>query len=563
MIFAAQFLSAHVRTRFDLRIPMRDGVELSADAWMPLEEGRYPTILIRTPYIKADPMFRFPEVAKLFASHGYAILIQDTRGRGDSDGEFDFFHQEGKDGYDTIEWIARQSWSNGKVGMMGVSYLGAVQWLVAFEKPPHLVCIVPTAAPANYFEEAPYHGGAFQMQFALSWLNGTSGRISQTNSSGLDWERVFKHRPLLTMDEVMGRKMPLYRKWLKHSVLDSYWKQIIFSPDDLPAIDIPALHVTGWFDGDQIGALIYWRGMMKNSPAKDNQYLLIGPWTHVETFMGGDDKQGEMELTKDSIVENMKLHLEFFGHYLKEESPEFDFPRAKIYVTGSNEWRELTEYPPASVKEKRLYFHSRGKANTLLGDGTLSWDLPKNESPDKYAYDPKDPVPDNVDGEIYAVDNRLIEIRKDILVYTSETLKEPIEIIGQTYVELFAASDARDTDFMAKIIDVFPDGRAVNLSPKGRGVIRARYRNGYEREELLTPNKPERFPIKLFDIGHTFLPGHKIRIEILSSAYPAIAPNQNTGNPVATDTEWKIAQQTIYHDSKRPSAVVLPLMPKK
>ncbi len=556
-----QVLTAQLKLRhkFDIRIPMRDGVELSADMWMPKEEGRYPVILVRTPYLKSGD--KFPEAGKHFASQGYVFLVQDVRGRGDSDGEFEWFFADGKDGYDTIEWIAQQPWCNGKVGMRGSSYLGTVQWLAAREQSPHLVCITPTAPAGRYFDEIPYTGGAWMMRWSLTWLNLTSGRSNQKNNASVDWDNVFKHRPILTMDEVMGRRMRFYREFLEHNTIDDYWKRILFSPNDYRNMDLAVLQVTGWFDGDQMGTITYWDGMNKYSPAKDKQYLVIGPWDHGQTFRGGALKMGEMEFSGDSVIDRKAQHLDFFNHYLKGSTSEYDHPRVKVYITGSNKWLELKDYPPPQAQHKPLYFHSEGKANTLGGDGSLSWVTPQNELPDNYTYNPKNPVPSERDG--HAIDNRVIERRDDVLVYTTEEIKDSLTILGQVFVNLYAASDALDTDFTAKLLDVYPDGRAINLGLFDTGIRRARYRNGYEKEELLTPNQPEKYKIVLCDIGHTFLPGHKIRIEISSSAFPEFNPNQNTGNPVATDTEWKNANQTIFHDSQRPSHVVLPVLPKQ
>jgi len=559
--FLAQWSTAQIRHKFDVRIPMRDGVKLSADIWLPPAEGKYPAVLIRLPYLKTMPVAKFPDIGKLFAGQGYAFIVQDCRGRGDSEGEFDFYFTDDRDGFDTIEWIAAEPWCNGKVGMMGVSYLGAVQWLAAREKPPHLVCITPTAPSGRYFDELPYNGGAWMMQWALTWLNDVSARLSQTNLGNDEWEGILKHRPLLTMDEALGRPMRLYREWLEHNTVDDYWKRIIFTPEDFRKMDLPALHVTGWFDGDQPGALFYWNGMNRHSPGRDKQYLVVGPWNHGQTFLGGAQKMGEMSLTPDSVIDRMAQHLAFFEHYLKGAAPKFDHPRVKVYLTGSNEWLELPDYPPQQAQPKPLYFHSGGRANTLLGDGVLSWSLPKKEPADRYLYDPQKPVEFGMGEEMNAVDNRLVEIRRDVLVYTSEELTEPLTILGPVTVHLCAASDARDTDFTAKLLDVTPEGKALNLGPEGMGIRRARYRNGYIKEELLTPNKPEKFPIELFDIGHTFLPGHRIRVEISSSASPLFNPNQNTGNPVATDTEWKTANQTVYHDKDLPSHIVLPVLP--
>jgi putative CocE/NonD family hydrolase len=553
--------AGEITQRFDVRMPMRDGVELSADLWRPAAAGRYPTIIIRTPYIKTTARHQFPAYGRYFADHGYVFLVQDVRGRGDSDGEFGFFFQEAADGYDTIEWIAAQPWSNGRVGMMGGSYWATVQWLAAREQPPHLSCIVPTAPSGRYFDEVPYSGGAFMLAWAVSWVNDTSGRIAQgANAAEVDWESLLEHRPLITIDQELGRRMPLYREFLEHPTLDDYWRRASFGPADFRRLDIPALTVTGWFDGDQPGALHYWRGMAEYSPTPDTQYLLIGPWTHSQTYLGGALEVNDMRFTGDSVLDNKAIHLAFFDRYLKQSAAEYDRPRARVYITGSNRWRELAEYPPAEIETRRLYLHSGGRANSVVGDGTLSWAAPGNQTPDRYAYDPHHPVPSSIADQELAIDHRPIERRDDVLVYTTEALAEPIEIIGKVLVKLWAASDAPDTDFVANILDVFPDGRAVKLGPKASGVIRARYRNGYDSTELLTPGEPAEFSIELFDIGHTFLIGHRVRIEITSSCYPFINPNQNTGNEIATDTEWRTANQTIFHDAGRPSHVLLPVM---
>ncbi len=562
LVFSAP-VSAQVRPQFDVRAPMRDGVELSADIWFPAEQGPHPTIVVRNPYMKTMSLLNPPKLAGYFAERGYAVVMQDVRGRGDSEGEFGFFFADAEDGYDTIEWVAAQPWSNGDVCMMGVSYLATVQWLAAREQAPHLRCIVPTAPAGDYFNELPYQGGAFDMQWALGWINGTSGRISQDNAIMVDWDEVFEHRPLLTMDSVMGRKMPLYRDFLLNHTMNDYWKRIQFTEEDFRSMDIPALHVTGWFDGDQPGAMYYWTGMARHSPATDKQFLVVGPWNHVQTFVGGALRLGAMEFTGESVIDNKAIHLAFFDRYLKGAAQEFDHPRARVYVTGANEWRDFDEYPPAQVESRSLYMQSGGRANSLTGDGRLSWDAPSEQPPDRFTYDPHHPVPSSIGGEVLAADRRPIERRDDVLVYTSDELTDAVEIIGPVSVELYAATDARDTDFTANIMDVYPDGRAVKLGSRTSGIIRARYRNGYERTELVTPGKTERYTIQLGHIGHAFLPGHRIRIEISSSAAPAYNPNQNTGNPVATDTEWKIAHQTIYHDRARPSRLLLPWMPKR
>ena len=558
ILFAGLLLAqSPVRQRFDVRIPMRDSVSLSADIWIPAAPGRYPAIVMRTPYIRVRASV--PRLAHLYATRGFVFVIQDTRGRGDSEGQFSWLQDDARDGYDTIEWVARQPWSNGKVGMGGGSYLGTVQWLAARERPPHLTCILPKAAAGRWFDETPYLGGAFLQGFALTWSNLTAGRLAQdANAELVEWSSVYAHRPLISADSALGRSSPVYQSWLAHPTFDRFWQRITLTDRDFATIDLPALTVTGWFDADQPGALHYWRGMRTHSPARDRQYLIVGPWQHVATIYGNSPlKLGELEFTKESVVDANAGDLRWYQSCL--EGKPYDGPRVRLYLTGINAWREFADYPPADAEPRKLYLHSGGRANTMNGDGSLDWTGPAEEEPDRYTYDPRNPIPIAEVAED-GVDQRHLQSRNDILVYTSAPLQDTLQVVGNVSVELWAASDARDTDFMAKIMDVYPDGRALKLGAKTVGVIRARYRAGYDREVLLTPGRPERMRIELFDIGHAFLPGHRIRIDLSSSASPAVAPNQNTGLPIATDTSWVVAQQTIYHDRRRASYVLLPVI---
>ncbi len=551
--------TSELRQMFNVRVPMRDGLELSADIALPEAPGKYPAILVRTPYVKALRRLSPPprDIMRTMAARGYATINQDVRGRGDSDGVF-AGNGEGNDGYDTIEWIAKQPWSNGNVCTMGLSYLGAVQWAAARLVPPHLKCIVPTATGGML--GVMHIGNAFSMDM-LQWMNVTSGRMQQTAIAPLvDWDRVYAHRPLATMDQAMGRDIPLFARILTPSSPD--YDPVVgrqLGPEDFRKITLPALHVTGWFDSAQTSAMDMWRGMMAHSPARDEQYLLIGPWDHAQTFFGGGPKMGEMEFPPEAMMDLEAVHAAFYAHYLKGEGAEFDFPKARVYVTGANRWRDFDAYPPSQNKTRRLYLGSGGKANSAEGDGVLGWAVPGGAPTDGFVYDPKNPVPAMLERQESAGDHREIEKRQDVLVYTGEVLSEPLEIIGPVSVELYAATDGRDTDFTAKLVDVYPDGRAVKLGQIKSGVIRARYRNGFGTEELLTPGKVEKYRISLADIGHTFLAGHRVRVEISSSAYPQVNPNQNTGNPIATDTEWRVAQQTVYHDDDHPSALILPV----
>ncbi|MGE0554514.1 MAG: CocE/NonD family hydrolase [Gemmatimonadales bacterium] len=556
-----------VEVRFAVTMPMRDGVELVADAWIPEGLGPFPTILVRTPYERTMELLgagagRPPELGTYFAKQGYVWIIQDTRGRGDSEGTFHFFRDDGPDGYDSIEWIARQPWSNGRVCTMGVSYLGTVQWLAAKERPPHLVCMASTAAAGRWLDELPYLGGALQVQFMLGWTYRTAGRTyAGANAVGLDWMEIYRHRPLLTMDDAVGRRIEAWREFVEHSTYDDHWKRIsLEAPRDFETLDLPTLHVTGLFDWDQPGAMYYWRAMQAHSPAATHQYLLLGPWTHPQTWTGGLTSLGEWRLGAGSVVDYKPIHLAFFDRYLKGSTDRFDFPRARVFLTGTNQWRDTDAYPPRTVRTERLFLSSGGRANSLAGDGRLSFTTPAAEPPDRFTADPDRPVPSSVGtADPRGVDHRPIERRDDVLVYTSERLTDTLTIVGNVFVTLTAATDGRDTDFTAKLLDVGPDEVARKLGPTEVGVIRARYRKGRDRTELLEPGAVERYRIELFDVAHAFLPGHRIRLEIASAAFPFIDVNTNTGLLPATDTTSRVARQTVYHDRERLSFVELPV----
>jgi putative CocE/NonD family hydrolase len=446
--------------------------------------------------------------------------------------------------------------------MMGVSYLGTVQWLAAREKPPHLVCIAPTAAAGRWGDEIPWQGGAFLHEFALTWLNDVSGNASQgENAAGSDWNRIMAHRPLLSSDSVMGRRMRLYREWISHPTLDAYWKRILFTDATFKSLDIPALTVTGLFDGDQPGAMFYWRGMRANSPARQRQWLILGPWNHVQTYLGGVDKLQGMELGKQSIIDNLGEHLAFFEVFLKRSGTQYDKPRARVFVTGSNAWREFSDYPVPGAEETKLYLHSSGQANTRDGNGSLTWAAPGEEPADSYTYDPAHPVPSSEEDDAGPGEGtRPNDTRNDVLVYRSDALTAPLTVIGSVVVNLIAASDGKDTDFTATLMDVGPDGRIFRVGAWALGIRRARFRKGLELEVLLTPGVADTMPIQLYDVAHTFLAGHRIRLEVSSSAAPRFAPNSNTGLPIATDTTFRVARNTVYHDRARASHIVLPVV---
>jgi putative CocE/NonD family hydrolase len=541
-------LSVKPTLRADVK--MREGVALATYVWLPDTPGAHPTLLLRTPYglyygPEKDTFKRYKLEA--YVDRGYAVVIQDTRGTGASSGDYSFYLADGPDGFDTVEWIAAQPWSNGQVGMDGVSYLGAVQWLAAREQPPHLKCIAPTAPSGEYFEELPYIGGAFRLEWALPYLS----RTLRLKADDLDWERVFRHRPLNTADvKFLGRVEP-YQQWLAHPTLDDFWKRLYFGPADFSRIRIPFLTVTGWFDADQPGTLHYWRGM--EAAGRSQGSLIIGPWDHAQTYLGGTQQLGAMSFSNHSALDIQRERIAFFDRCLKgaKEPPP---PRVRVFITGSNEWRSFDAYPPRQVEQVSYYYTSERGANSRSGDGALVTTRPAAGT-DEYIFDPRQPV-------TYPkgpVDMSHVEQRQDVLVYSSGPLREPLTILGPITVELYAATDGRDTDWVVSIADVRPDGTSVLLNDGG-GILRARYRHGYEQERLVEPGAVEKYTIKVWDLGHTFLRGHQVRIHVTSSRYPLVNPNQNTGNPVASDVEWRRARQTIHFGGTRASRVLLPVL---
>ena len=554
LLVGAGTARAQVERKDAVKVGMRDGVTLVSDLWLPSVPGKHPTIIVRTPYGRRGEWMNGRGVGEYFAARGYAVVVQDVRGTGESGGTFAYLFQEINDGYDAIEWIARQPWSNGRVATMGLSYFGASQWVTARTRPPHLVCLAPTAAGGLYFNELPYVGGAFGADWALHWLNRFGP--DRVDPGKVDWAQVARHRPLRTMDSVMGRVMPIYRDFLDHSTMDGYWRKLQYFDEDFAETTLPSLTITGWFDGNQPGALFYWRGMRKHSPARDRQYLLAGPWDHQQTWTGGGEKLGAFAWGKAGIVDYRPIQLAWFDYCLKGSTPTFAYPRARIFVTGSNEWRDLPDYPPAGSTVKSLYLRGNGRANTSAGDGRLEWQGPVRETADRYTFDPHDPAPGP--DEDAGTDLRPLQTRADVLVYTSAALARPLTVIGQSKLELFAASDGFDTDFAAVLIDRFPDGRSIMIGPK-IGMIRARYRTGYNQEVPLVPGRPTRLMIDLYDMAHTFLPGHRIQVQLSSAASPHFNPNQNTGNPVATDTVWRVAHQMILHEGTFASRLLLPV----
>jgi putative CocE/NonD family hydrolase len=543
---------------FDQRVPMRDGVELSADVYRPKKPGRYPVVLSRTPYLKTNE--RVVEGARAYVERGYAMVAMDVRGRGDSDGDFVPYRRDGRDGYDAIEWCAAQPWSTGNVGTVGGSYGGRIQWLTALEQPPHLRAMIALVSPSDPFVEWPT-GVASPMM--ACWHHMTSGRALQ-NARAVDWMTVYKHLPLLTIDEAIGRRLPHLREDLSHEYLDEYWREICYQ-DKFDRINVPVLHISGWYDDEQIGTPLNFAGMARNGATAEvraAQKMVMGPWPHA---VNSTSKLGEVDFGPGSIIDLRGLQARWFDRWLKEEQNGIaEEPPVRIFIMGENVWRDGGEWPLGQTEFTPYYLHSGGRANSRFGDGSLSPECPAGDEPqDTYTYDPSRPTPfitDELSNQIGGPDDyAAIQRRDDVLVYTTPPFAEDIEITGPVTAELFASTSAHDTDFMAMLLDVHPSGFAQRLCD---GMVRARFREGMDRPSPVEPGTVYRLHVDLWNTAQLVRSGHCLRLQISSSAFPKYDRHRNMADSLASGTEMQPADQRIFHDEEHPSHVVLPVIPR-
>ncbi len=545
-------------------VPMRDGVKLATDLYFPEgQEGKLSCIMIRTPYKKESSELD----GKFYAARGYVVAIQDVRGRYASEGEWKPFVNEGQDGYDVIEWVAAQPWSDGKVGMVGGSYLGWVQFWAAVQKPPHLVTIIPNVVPPDPFYNIPYEYGSFFILGALWWAEMVEKKAASDITmkkffevSGRDYEKDLDHLPVIDLDlEIFGEKNPYWREWVEHNTNDSYWKRANYL-DKLRDLDIPVFLQSGWLDGDTIGSkLAYLR--LKESKNK-NIKLILGPWGHSDlaiSFSGRD-------LGEEGAVDLPTLYLRWFDFWLKGiENKILEEPLVQLYTINSKKWWEAETYPLPQTEFTKLYLSSTKGANTLEGDGKLSWELPEEgKGFDAYTYDPGDPTPAWQFRAAKGGKKRYEEItkrRQDILVFETEPFEEPVTIAGPISAKLYAASSALDTDWFITIFAFSDDDGPIPLgNPWGRGTIRARFRNSLSEPELLEPGKIYEYSIDLWHTGITLEKGWQIRVEVTSAFFPFFSRNLNTGGHNEMETRYIQAEQKIYHSKEYPSHILLPVI---
>ena len=512
-------------------VPMRDGVKLATDIYLPSGSGPFPAVVVRTPYGKGMGA----ALASVAAAHGLALVVQDTRGRFASEGanlpfEADGWNDGTADGYDTVEWVARQPWCSGKIGTWGPSALGITQLLMAGTNPPHLTCQVIIVGSPSFYKDATYPGGVFKRAMIEDWLRATR----------------FEPQALQT--------------WVAHSTYDDYWKSRDLSRR-WSWVNVPALHIGGWYDIFTQGTLDAFMGYQhKGGPgARGKQRLVMGPWTH------GVGSRTAGALTYPPNASAPPNHADdawrWFDHYLlgKANGVGHDAP-VVYYVMGDvtdphapgNEWRTASDWPVPSTAT-RYYLHE---------DRSVSTARPSERAAAlTYTYDPKDPTP-GIGGPQLTIPagpqkQNAIEARPDVLSFTSAVLTDPLEVTGRVKAELWVRSDAPDTDFFVRLCDVYPDGTSYNVC---EGQLRARFRDGFDKEHLLTPGRLYRLNVDLWSTSIIFNRGHRLRVDIASASVPGYDPNPNTGAPFRSSTDTRIAHNTIVVESSHPSCVVLPVV---
>lgn len=569
-----------VEVEKDVLMPMRDGIRLAADIYRPRgETGPLPVILCRLPYGKGN----LETVGRLFAQRGYIFVVQDCRATGKSEGEvFVPIVYEHDDGMDTVAWIAGQSWFNGRLGAWGASYFGLTQWALAADN-PYLRAFYPQITTGRH-DRLIFSGGAFAYRLVTGWSSITGKQNRGKRVAKVTGEEGFYHAPLqpelplsyedmarLSVNELAVRaglasssrevspdaveKMIALMNYPGFALANDAFN----FKDRYTRVSAPALMIAGWYDIFLAGQLEDFMAMRRLAPGDAGRYtrLIIGPWGHMSgKYPTAGRDAGLSVMMKDLMV------LDWFDRWLKDEDNGIERQAPLLlYVMGKNEWREEQEWPLGRTQWTHYYFHSQGRANRVTGDGTLSPAAPGPEPPDRFRYDPRRPVPtvggNNLLENVGAKDQRAVERREDVLVYTTPVLTEDLEVTGPITVYLYAASSARDTDFTAKLCDVFPDGTSLNLTD---GIIRARYRESYTEPSLIEPGQIYLYRIDLWATSNLFKSGHRLRVQVSSSNFPRFDRNTNAGGEGGPQN-LIVAEQTIYHDSAHPSHIVLPIIP--
>jgi len=526
---------------------MRDGIKLGASVYRPDVDGTFPCLL-ELRYFRAPFQDHWGEY---YAARGYVVALVDSRGRGDSEGKWEFYVNEPKDGFDTQEWLGTQPWSNGRIGMLGISYNGFTQLMPAPLGSKYVKALFPLECQQTNFG-CLYNDGVLQLNIIYEGGLFTRGKL-ETARYFSPSDPHYRQLPILdTVDKYPD--VQYVKDWIRHSQYDEYWKSYGVK-EKYGRIKVPAYFMTGWYDNLLHESFRNFDGFRRQGgsrEAREGTKILVGPWAH-----GGSVGYSELD----------RLQLHWYDYWLKDMPNGIDKESPiKIYVMGAEVWRTENEWPLARSKYEKYYLQSGGRANSLKGDGMLNAVAPPDDStPDQFTYDPDNPVP-TTGGQITTTlasgprDRRRTQERDDVLVYTTEPLKEDVEVTGPVELRLEAASSVVDTDFTATLSDVRGDGQALQIC---EGIVGVKYRDSLEHPRPIEPNKIYAYKISLWETSMVFKAGHRIRLEVSSSNFPRYARNQNTGLPLGTSAKMVSANQTIYHDREHPSYLILPVIPRK
>ncbi len=584
-----------VRLEKSRMVPMRDGVRLATDLYFPeIADEKLPVVLIRTPYNKNEFRDEKDNDVYMFASRGFVVAVQDSRGKFESEGIYSPpAGSEAIYGYDTVDWISKQSWSNGKVGMHGCSYPAELQAATAPLRHPNLTTIIPRngpmigAANGRYRYWSGFKRGVLDFAATLPWHFGTGNKYSLKPPPGLsdeeilrireffnpdaskvpepDWEKLIWTLPLADIMNKAGAPPNDWLNLVTRDFSDPWWHDTMGYYDGTEKIDVPALHMSSWYDPsveETIFEFNYFQENVVSETAANNQFLIVPPPPIAAT--NGPPSAPRSAIGTSAIGTSVMRGAITTRSTLIGSSTG---SKVQYYTMGSNEWQSADSWPPPETRYTKYYLHSEGRANSRYGDGVLSTEAPGEEPPDIFTYDPGHPVPSvgGPRGTPYgtpsgAIDQGRVDVRNDVLVYTTPPLKEGIELTGSITAVFYVSSTAKDADFTGKLVDVYPDGTAYNLQV---GILRARYREGFTQKVWMEEGGVYRIQIDMDATSNYFAPGHRIRLQVSSSDFPLFERNLNTGGNNFDETEWIVARNSVHHSEEHPSHLVLPIIPNR
>jgi putative CocE/NonD family hydrolase len=556
-LILATWAFAEVKTE-TISVPMRDGIKLATDVYRDDAVSNAPVVLMRTPYDRT----KAKSSAERWVKAGYVAVMQDCRGTRASEGVMAPYNNEGQDGYDTLEWITRQSWCSGRVGMMGGSYVGAVQWQAAAENPPGLAAIAPQATWSSFYRNL-YLGGSVRLSLISGWIAGNTPKPEGVKPA--DMSEALMRLPLGEVDSAIGWDMPWLDAMLTHPEPNGYWTRLDLT-SRLPELQLPALHVVGYYDffsRESVGNFMIMQKQARDTKTRQQQRLILGPWDHGSV---GKTKVAEVEFGPEATVDTFALQLDWFDRHLKQDAAAQakPFPPVRYFSMGDNVWRDAQTWPPEGFKETSFYLHSEGKANTRKGNGRLTREAPtQDETSDTFRADPAKPTPSNPITETRSikaavwgpVDQSATEDRNDVLVYTSEPMTEPLTFAGNAEAKLHVSTDTPDADWAVKLIDVYPDGFAQNIA---RGILRGRYRNSLLKPELMQTGQVYEITVDLGPVAATLAKGHQLRVDISGADFPLYDRNPNTAEGIFSN-KTAIATEQVHHKTGALSRIVLPV----